>query len=354
MSAAPDTLWMTRALQLARAGRGLVEPNPMVGCVLVRDGKTLAEGFHRAFGMPHAEAQALQACAAAGISPAAATAYVNLEPCCHHGKKTPPCVPLLIQAQLARVVIGCADPNPQVAGQGIAQLRAAGIQVDVGIIRADCQQLNAAFFARMLLQRPYVTLKWAQSADGKVAGPAGQRRQISGPQSMAAAHGLRGRCDAVAVGMNTVLADDPLLTVRHAQPLRIPTRVVLAGHRTLPPTCNLVRTAPESPLRIYSGHDLPAVLSDLAAHGATHVLVEGGPTVQYAFIQQNLADRVWIFRSPLTIGDPTAPDAPHIAYPPVATTQLGDDTLTEYLNPRSPVFFTAAASADFASTSTVP
>jgi diaminohydroxyphosphoribosylaminopyrimidine deaminase/5-amino-6-(5-phosphoribosylamino)uracil reductase len=170
-----DFQHLRRAIRLAMNGRGAVEPNPMVGCVIVKDGQVIGEAYHAHFGGPHAEPLAL-ACAK---SPEGATAYVTLEPCCHTNKKTPPCVPKLIEAKLARVVIGTLDPNPEVNGKGVAMLRAAGIQVDGPALEDEARQLNAAFIKGTLHQRPYVTVKWAQSADGKVAGPGGQRVWIS-------------------------------------------------------------------------------------------------------------------------------------------------------------------------------
>ena len=157
---------MGRALSLAARGRGAVEPNPLVGSVIVREGRVIGEGFHQRFGGPHAEAEALAACTE---STAGSTAYVTLEPCCHTNKKTPPCVPRLIEAGIGRVVVACLDPNPQVGGRGVEQLRDAGIEVDVGVLEAEAKQLNAPFFALVQHHRPYVTLKWAQTADGKVA-----------------------------------------------------------------------------------------------------------------------------------------------------------------------------------------
>src|SRR5258706_1600598 len=176
-----DEGFMRRAIELAARGRGSVEPNPMVGCVIVQGERIIADGYHQKFGQPHAEREALSA---ARESPRGATVYVNLEPCCHTNKKTPPCRPALIEANVAKVVVGCADPNPEVSGKGIESLRAAGIEVQVGPLEAECKQLNAAYFAKVLASRPYVTLKWAQSADGKVAGPHGQRKQISNELSM--------------------------------------------------------------------------------------------------------------------------------------------------------------------------
>lgn len=181
---------MRSAIALAMRGRGGVEPNPMVGCVIVRDGHVIGQGWHERFGGPHAEPAALASCTRPVTG---ATIYVTLEPCCHTNKKTPPCVPRLIDARPARVVVGCADPNPQVSGRGIRQLRDAGIAVDVGILEPACRQLIAPFIALVTHHRPYVTLKWAQTADGKVAGPGGARLQVSNAASMKQVHELRAR-----------------------------------------------------------------------------------------------------------------------------------------------------------------
>src|SRR5580658_5951884 len=199
-----DQTWMRRAIALAMRGRGAVEPNPMVGCVIVKEGKVLGEGFHEEYGGAHAEPNALAGCL---VEAAGATAYVTLEPCCHLEKKTPPCVPLLIRARLKRVAVGCLDPNPMVAGQGMDQLREAGIFAQSEVLSAPCRQLNAAFFKRMEHRRPYVTLKWAQTADRKVAGAGGKRIQISNTESTKAIHGMRARSDAILIGIGTALAD---------------------------------------------------------------------------------------------------------------------------------------------------
>ncbi len=208
---ADDAEFMRRAIDLATRGRGSVEPNPMVGCVIVREGQVIGEGYHRKFGQPHAEANALEAC---GEKAQGATAYASLEPCCHRNKKTPPCAARLIAAKIGRVVAACHDPNPLVSGRGIAQLREAGIEVDEGLLEAEAKQLIAAFFKGMTQGRPYVTLKWAQTADERIAGGGGKKLAISNARSIRAMHELRGRCDAILVGLATVLADDPLLTAR--------------------------------------------------------------------------------------------------------------------------------------------
>jgi len=233
-----DSHWMRRAIRLAMNGRGRVEPNPMVGCVIVNDGRVIGEGYHQQFGSPHAEPNALAACAE---SPEGATACVTLEPCCHTNKKTPPCVPRLIEAKIRRVVIGCMDPNPDVNGRGAEQLRAAGIEVMASVLESQCRQLLAPFIAHSVHRRPYVTLKWAETADHRVAGPGGRRIQISGKESMRQVHQLRARSDAILIGHRTLITDDPLLTARdvpHARPL---TRIVLMRRLELSPVARLAR-----------------------------------------------------------------------------------------------------------------
>src|SRR5687768_2554687 len=238
-----DVKMMRRAIRLAMNGRGRVEPNPMVGCVIVRDGRVIGEGFHEQFGGPHAEPAALAACTE---SPEGATAYVTLEPCCHTNKKTPPCTPALIAAKIARVVVGSVDPNPDVNGQGLDQLRAAGITVTQGVLEESAKQLLAPFIGRVVYDRPYVTLKWAETADGKVAGPGGERLQISNERCARVVHKLRAASDAVLVGINTVINDDPMLTPRDVPTTRRIIRAVLDARLRIPMSCKLVRTARQS------------------------------------------------------------------------------------------------------------
>jgi len=369
----PDEDFMRRALELAARGRGSVEPNPMVGCVIVQGGRIIADGYHQKFGQPHAEREAL---AAARESVRGAAVYVNLEPCCHTNKKTPPCVPALIEAGVAKVVVGCADPNPQVSGKGIESLRASGIDVKVGLLESESKQLNAAYFAKVLAARPYVTLKWAQSADGKVAGPRGHRTQISNELSMKLIHELRARSDAILVGIGTVLADDPLLTPRSTKTPRPLIRAVLDSSLRIPIQSRLVKTAGDGKVIVYcraneadsdkaaalrnSGVEVsgiavgrmgkPAptfVLQDLAQRGVTHLVVDAGPTLGQSLIDQGLADRIWIIHSPMVIAAPDAPSAPIAPYPEVASFDLRGDRLVEMLNPHSDVFFSATPSADF-------
>lgn len=361
---------MRRALQLAARGRGYVEPNPMVGCVIARGDRIIGEGWHRQFGGPHAEREALANCTE---PPAGATAYVTLEPCCYTDKKTPPCVPAMIEAKLGRIAIACADPNPDVSGEGIRQLRAAGLHVETGLLEPEAKQLNAAFFKVMLTRRPYVTLKWAQTADGKVAGPGGQRMQISNGRSMRIVHELRSKCDAIVVGINTVLSDDPMLTARTENPPRTPIRIVLDTSLCIPMSCRLVATAKQSQVMVYcsaaayqrdadarakelDAHNvrilphtvsLSGVLDDLHALQVTHMLVEPGPTLACSFLEQNLADRVWIFQSPRRIDCSAAPTAPAVDWPISAEVNIDGDRLVEMLNPAGPAFFAALPSADF-------
>ncbi len=220
-----DTQQMQRAIALARRGEGFVEPNPMVGCVLVRDGNVVGEGWHQRFGGPHAEVVALQA---AGGDARGATAYVSLEPCCHHGK-TPPCTQALIDAGVARVVIAMHDSFAEVAGGGVKQLREAGIEVTVGLLDDEARQLNAPYLKLIEQGRPWVIAKWAMTLDGRIASKTGSSQWISGEASRAIGHGLRGRVDAIIVGRGTAAADDPLLTTRLSdgnKPPRTATRVV--------------------------------------------------------------------------------------------------------------------------------
>jgi diaminohydroxyphosphoribosylaminopyrimidine deaminase / 5-amino-6-(5-phosphoribosylamino)uracil reductase len=354
---------MALAIELAMRGRGSVEPNPMVGCVIVRGDRAIGRGYHGVYGGAHAEPEALADCIE---PPAGAMAYVNLEPCCHRNKKTPPCAPALIAAGLARVVVGCTDPNPPVAGKGIEQLRAAGIEVELGILEAEAKQLNAAYFAGVLHRRPYVTLKWAESADGKVAGPSGRRVTISNSASLAVIHGLRARCDAIMVGIGTVLNDDPILTARGVESPRKLLRVVLDAKSRMPGECRLASTPDQGPVIVYGAEKSPGiagvefvavpcgegraslrdVLVDLHKRGVTHLLVEPGPTLAKSFLASDLVDRIWRFQSSKKIEDRTAPAAQPVDFPATAQVKLDGDSLTEYLNPGSDVFFAMAASAD--------
>lgn len=208
-----DEEYMRRALELALRGSGWVNPNPLVGAVVVREGRIIGEGWHPAFGELHAERQALADCARRGESPKGATVYVTLEPCCHTGK-TPPCTEALIEADVARVVVGAADPNPRVNGGGVAQLQQAGIEVVQGVLAQECEEVNKPFFHFIKTGKPYVTLKYAMTLDGKIATRAGKSKWITGPEARRHVHEGRQRNAAIMVGVNTVIKDDPLLTCR--------------------------------------------------------------------------------------------------------------------------------------------
>jgi diaminohydroxyphosphoribosylaminopyrimidine deaminase/5-amino-6-(5-phosphoribosylamino)uracil reductase len=348
----------------------------MVGCVIVKDGRVIGEGWHEQFGGPHAEPNALASCTE---SPEGATVYVTLEPCCHTNKKTPPCTPRLIEAKVARVVIGCLDPNPEVNGKGVAMLREAGIRVDPAPkeIEAEARQLIAAFIKYTRDLQPYVTLKWAETADGKVAGKGGERIAITGPIANRRVHELRSRSDYIVVGINTVLNDDPRLTVRGVPRFRGSVPVVLDTHLRIPDTSQLVKmseerlivfcaeSVPEKPAKYLEfegvgirrvpldsqGHvSLKAVLNDLRWDQGMHVMVEPGPTLAASFLRQGMLDRVWVFRSKTRLDQPDAPRAQPVPAQFVKTGELrlGDDLLTEYLNPYSSAYFASVPSADFA------
>ncbi|MDB5297073.1 MAG: riboflavin biosynthesis protein RibD [Phycisphaerales bacterium] len=379
VSAERDETFLRRAFRLAMTGRGRVEPNPMVGCVLVRDGRIIGEGYHTHWGGPHAEPTALADCAARGEGPAGATAYVTLEPCCHTNKKTPPCAPRLIAAKVVRVVIGCLDPNPAVNGNGVAMLRAAGIRVDGPVLEAEAKQLISPFLKSQGSGRPYVTMKWAETADGKVAGPGGRRMQISNPAASRLVHQLRARSDGIVVGIGTVLADDPLLTARGVEAARPLRRFVLDTHLRSPPDSQLVRTARTVPLVVSAS---PAARNDPARAGRVaelraagvkflddddgvdgrinlreflgsligdvyHLLAEPGPTLARSLFPW--ADRLWVFRSPRRADDDTAPAAAPIpaGYAETGRLDVEGDTLTEYLNRSGEAFHTTVPSADF-------
>lgn len=238
-----DVHWMRRALQEAERGRGRVEPNPLVGSVVIRDGELAGKGHHERFGGPHAEVIAL---ANAGTAAAGATLYVTLEPCCHHGK-TPPCTEAILAAGITRVVVAMRDPFPQVSGRGLDALSAAGLVVETGCEAQRAKALNAPYLKWVITGLPFVTAKWALTLDGKTAVRSGDSRWISSEVSRSVVHELRGRMAAILVGIGTIEADDPLLTARPPGP-RCPVRIVLDSEARIPVSCRLVRTAHEAPV----------------------------------------------------------------------------------------------------------
>ncbi len=295
----------------------------MVGAVLVRDGRPIAIGHHERFGGPHAEVVAL---GRAGESARGATLYVTLEPCCHHGK-TPPCTEAILRAGVARVVVAVGDPFPQVDGGGLAALEAAGVRVEVGCLDGAARELNAPYWKRLATGRPYVTAKWAMTLDGKTAVACGDSRWISSDDSRRLVHDLRGRMDAIVVGIATVEADDPRLTVRPPGPRR-PTRIVLDSSARLATDCTLVRTAAEVPVLVAvtdrassdrrdrlasAGCEVVAfpgdgpvpvgmLLQELGRRGMTNILVEGGGRVLGSFLDAGEVDAVEVFVAPILEG----------------------------------------------------
>lgn len=311
---------MRRALELAERGAGQVAPNPKVGCVIVRDGAVVGEGWHQQYGGPHAEVHAL---AAAGERASGATAYVSLEPCNHHGR-TGPCSQALFAAGVARVVCATRDPNPKAAG-GLDYLADHGVRVESGLCEAEARVQNAPFFHAVrgsLL--PFVTLKLAVSIDGAITGPSRKRQWLTGPESQAAVHVLRAEADAVAVGIGTALADDPELTVRLGPAPRVPpARVVFDRQARLPLTGKLVGTARQLPVHVVAGlaapaerlaalaaasvllhqvEGLPDALQRLRAAGVAHLFVEGGATLASALMAAGLVHHLIIFQAPVILG----------------------------------------------------
>jgi diaminohydroxyphosphoribosylaminopyrimidine deaminase/5-amino-6-(5-phosphoribosylamino)uracil reductase len=358
-----DIRTMRRALRLA--ARGYTPPNPMVGCVIVRDGQIVGEGFHPLAGQPHAEVFALRA---AGELARGATVYVTLEPCSHFGR-TPPCARALIEAGVGRVIAAVVDPHEKVAGRGLAELRAAGIPAEAGLLEAEARRLNEAFFHFHATRRPFVTLKAAMTLDGKIATRTGDSRWITGEKARAHVHQLRARAGAILCGVGTVLADDPLLTARlpkHAGGApRQPLRIVLDPTLRTPPDSALARTSRESPVLIVAaeqadatrarrltdagveilrlppssdgGLDLAALLEELGRREIISLLVEGGGRTHAAFLSAGLVQRVHWFIAPKLVGGAEAPTplegagiarmAEAVALREVTLRRFGDDVL---------------------------
>ena len=324
-----DIRWMRRALTLARRGEGTTRPNPPVGAVIVRGGRKLGEGWHHGAGLAHAEVEAVGACAA---TPRGATLYVTLEPCSTQGR-TPPCTDLILRSGIARVVVGCTDPNPRHAGRGFDLLRRAGVEVAVGCCGDACAELIAPFAKRVCAGLPYVTLKLAMTLDGRIADRRGASKWITGEAARTAVQKLRRRADAVMVGAGTVLADDPSLTCR------LPGaggrwRVVIDGAGRVPPTARLFRDGAPGPTVVCTARgtahpvadagtaggdarvwpfaarggrfSLRAVLRRLAAEGLTHVLCEGGGDLAGGLLRAGLVDECVVFLAPAFLGDERA------------------------------------------------
>jgi len=359
-----DQRFMQLALSLGRRGQGRTWPNPAVGAVVVKDGVIVGRGWTQPGGRPHAEPEALLR---AGEAARGATLYVTLEPCSHLGK-TPPCADAVIAAGVARVVSAIEDPNPEVAGQGHARLRSAGISVDIGVGAAEAARDHAGHFRRVRDKRPHVILKLAVSSDGKIAVARDKPVAISGEAAKARVHLLRAQCDAVLVGIGTVQADDPLLTCRlPGMQARSPVRVVLDRSLRISGTSRLVHSAREAPLWVLTstvaeapaamklgaagaqviriakstpkGLDVPSVLHALADKGITRLLVEGGARVASSFVAAEAVDEFWLLRSRVPIGAegvgaldalPLSVLTGSPAFKQRASDMLQNDTLTIY------------------------
>ena len=329
-----DALYMARALELARKGLYSTHPNPRVGCVIVRDGQVVGEGWHVRAGEPHAEVHALRQ---AGELARGACAYVTLEPCSHHGR-TPPCAEALARAGVARVVAAMQDPNPQVAGQGLKRLADVGIEVASGVLEAEARALNPGFLKRMEHGLPFVRVKLAMSLDGRTAMASGESQWITGPAARSAVQRLRARSNVVLTSAQSVLADNARMTVRASElgldddstalaMARPPLRVLIDGRLRLPLTAPFFQAGPvlvvtaAAPVAQYAqaGHDLlslpgtdghvdlPALLRELARRGASEVLVEAGPGLAGAFAQQGLVDEYQLFIAAKFLGSSARP-----------------------------------------------
>jgi diaminohydroxyphosphoribosylaminopyrimidine deaminase/5-amino-6-(5-phosphoribosylamino)uracil reductase len=359
-----DAEHMRAALALARRGLGETAPNPSVGCVIVADGRIVGRGHTATGGRPHAEILALRM---AGKAARGATAYVTLEPCAHTDKVSPPCADALIEAGIRRVVIGATDPNPKVNGGAILRLRKAGIEITENILQKECLMVISGFAMVMTEHRPLIRLKLASSMDGKIATASGESQWITSESSRRAAHAMRGRHDAVMVGVGTVISDDPELTCRiegfRSAPL---VRVVIDSHLRTPLMSKLVRTATQHPLWLLhrdgadplrkraleaagvrlielptspAGVDLAAGAKQLAKAGLTRILAEGGGTLAAGLLRANLVDRLAWFHAPGIIGGDGWPAAQGfgvtrlatmLRFTLVAQERFGDDMLTTY------------------------
>lgn len=369
---ASDIKYMQRALAIAVGGIGFVSPNPLVGCVIVKAGRIVGEGYHERYGGPHAEVNALRA---AGSEARGATLYVTLEPCCHTGK-TPPCVDAVLQAGVGRVVMAMRDPNPQVAGGGVVRLHDAGIEVTLGIGEAEARRLNETFLHYIETQRPFVTLKCAVTLDGKIATRTGASRWITGGPARDQVHRMRHAADALLVGSGTALQDDPQLTTRLPGGGGVnPLRIVVDSRLRLPvgsqlavvaPDCRtLVATSERAPvekqrqlenqgveiLRLPSYADgrvnIEALFAALGARGVADLLVEGGATLSATLLQRRLVDKIVVFVAPKIIGGDginvvaalgveTMADA--LQFYGMTSQSVGEDVMLEaYLKPLKPL-----------------
>ena len=316
-----DLTYIKRCFELADKGRGFVSPNPFVGTVIVKDGSIISEGWHKNFGEAHAEVIAVES---SNEEIKGATLYCNLEPCCHFNKQTPPCVPLIISKEISRVVISNLDPNPSVKGNGVKQLREAGIRVDTGILEDEGKEVNKFYFKYVIEKVPYITIKIAQSIDGKISTDQDIQTWLTGEDSVKYVHQLRNRYDAVLVGANTIKVDDPQLTVREVNG-RDPIRIIIDGDLSVSPDSKIIKMTDNEKTWIFTAEnshqekieqfeklgikifqlpadkkklDLGDILKELGKESITSLLVEGGRQIFSQFISQKLFDEIVILQSP--------------------------------------------------------
>src|SRR5512135_1975292 len=360
-----DEFYMSMALELAQLGRGTASPNPMVGAVVVKDDKVVGKGFHKRPGTPHGEAIALQK---AGEKAQGATLYVNLEPCCHRDKLTPPCTDAVLKSGVKRVVVGMIDPNPKVSGQGVVLLGEAGVEVDAGLLQEKCERLNQAFRKYITTGLPFVTLKVAQTLDGKIATSSGDSKWITGFEARRQGHLLRHQSDAILVGIGTILRDDPSLTTRieGLENPHDPCRIVLDSTLRIPLDAKVLNLESKSKTLVattIAGStqkmkeikkkkagllildekeglvSLPALMDELAKMGMTNVLIEGGARVNAEALRSGVVDKVMFFVAPKILGGDDArgsiggksPEGLSEAIPlyDVHYTKAGEDILIE-------------------------
>lgn len=299
-----DKIYIRQTFELALKARGMVSPNPLVGAVVVKDGKVIGEGYHKGPGQMHAEPDALKNLSASEVE--GSTLYCNLEPCCHTNKRTPPCTNLLLDKKPARVVIANLDPNPEVAGKGVAILRDAGIEVETGVLESEGAELNESFFKYITTGKPFVHLKIAQTLDGRMSTLSGSSQWITDEKARSIVHQWRNDYDAVLIGAGTLRSDNPSLTPRDAWLVNkpFPKRIVVTGtQKEFNHDLKLLSDEYSSQTMFVSGEDLPTLMSELGATGITSILVEAGPKLSSSLLNSRLVDRLSVFIAPKLIGN---------------------------------------------------